>query len=94
MLAACLALCAAAFYVELHRAIGGNGLSWAYVFEWPLLGVFSVYMWWKFLHPANEEQSAAKQATIAPEFEGMRAAWEDHRRQVTQASDAPLESES
>ena len=36
---------------ELGRAEGGNELSWAYVFEWPLLAIFAVYMWWKLLHP-------------------------------------------
>lgn len=92
-LGAGLALCAAAFYFELHRALGGNALSWAYVFEWPLLGIFLVYMWWKVLHPVNEEKAASAQPMIAPEFEGMLAAWEDHLRQVQQPSEAPAKRE-
>jgi hypothetical protein len=30
---------------QFHRAIGGNGLSWAYTFEWPLFACFGVVFW-------------------------------------------------
>ncbi len=30
---------------QLHRALSGNELSWAYTFEWPLFGIFGVYFW-------------------------------------------------
>ncbi|HEY1824285.1 MAG TPA: hypothetical protein VGG83_30640 [Trebonia sp.] len=30
---------------QYHRAIGGNGLSWAYTFEWPLFAGFAVVFW-------------------------------------------------
>ena len=30
---------------QLHRALAGNDLSWAYTFEWPLFAVFGVYFW-------------------------------------------------
>ena len=40
-----LAICAVAFVFEISRAIGGNGLSWAYVFEWPIFAGFAIYMW-------------------------------------------------
>jgi hypothetical protein len=32
---------------QFHRAVGGNGLSWAYTFEWPMFAVFSVVFWAK-----------------------------------------------
>ena len=32
---------------QFHRAIAGNGLSWAYTFEWPLFAVFAVVFWAK-----------------------------------------------
>ncbi len=38
-LAGGLILCAGAFLFEVKRALGGNELSWAYVFEWPLFAV-------------------------------------------------------
>ena len=30
---------------QFHRALTGNGLSWAYTFEWPLFAVFAVVFW-------------------------------------------------
>jgi hypothetical protein len=30
---------------QYHRAEGGNGLSWAYTFEWPMFAVFGVVFW-------------------------------------------------
>ena len=32
---------------QLHRALAGNGLSWAYTFEWPIFAVFAVVFWAK-----------------------------------------------
>jgi len=86
-LAVGLAFCALAFWFELRRAEGGNSLSWAYVFEWPLLAVFAVYMWWKMLHPDVEVTSkrSAKKAALAPEFDGMLQAWEQNQRDLEQS---------
>ena len=81
-----LALCVAAFWFELERAVGGNSLSWAYVFEWPLLGGFAVYMWWKVIHPEGSDTKAPKDGAgsqIAPEFEGMLAAWQAHQVELS-----------
>lgn len=39
---------------QVHRALGGNELSWAYVFEWPFFAGYAIYMWWKLLHEATE----------------------------------------
>lgn len=46
-------ICVSAFFFELRRATGGNDLSWAYVFEWPILGLYGVYVWRKLLHEAR-----------------------------------------
>jgi hypothetical protein len=32
---------------QLHRALSGNALSWAYTFEWPLFSGFAVVFWAK-----------------------------------------------
>jgi hypothetical protein len=95
-----LALCAAAFWFELGRAEGGNELSWAYVFEWPLLAVFAVYMWWNVLDPERQEKvrekKAEKRTQLAPEFNGMLSAWQEHQRELTkenEAHDAGLSSD-
>jgi hypothetical protein len=49
--------CVAAGGFELARALGGNTLSWVYVFEWPLFGAFAVHMWWRLL---QEERAATE----------------------------------
>ena len=38
-----LALC----WWQVTRALSGNTLSWAYVFEWPLFAGYVVYIWWR-----------------------------------------------
>jgi hypothetical protein len=80
-----LALCGAAFWFEIGRAVRGNALSWAYVFEWPLLAIFAVYMWWKVLHPdvTKVATSRAVKPVLAPEFSGMLTAWQDHQRELS-----------
>jgi hypothetical protein len=50
---------------QLSRALGGNELSWAYVFEWPLFAGYAVYMWWRLVHERPVAAGAATQ-TDAP----------------------------
>jgi hypothetical protein len=50
-------ICIPAFLFEVKRALGGNTLSWAYVFEWPLLGGYAVYMWRKLLQDERGERT-------------------------------------
>jgi len=79
-----LLLCGSAFWFELGRAEGGNELSWAYVFEWPLLGMFGIYMWWKILHPGFSIKHHSRKPAIAPEYQGMLLAWQDEVRRLEQ----------
>ncbi len=51
---------------QITRAIGGNSLSWAYVFEWPLFAVYAVYMWWRILHEKPEPLAATTENGHAP----------------------------
>jgi len=48
---------------QLSRALGGNELSWAYVFEWPLFAAYAVYMWWRFVHERPEGAVATVDGT-------------------------------
>jgi len=80
-LAAGLTLCVAAFLFEVKRALGGNELSWAYVFEWPMFAVFAVYMWWTTLHQnRRRRRTAAKPKVVAPEHADMLRRWQQHER--------------
>ncbi len=77
-----LALCAAAFWFELKRALGGNALSWAYVFEWPLLGGFAVYMWSQFLHPGREKRRKTVEKSLDPTFNVMLERWQQSQDEL------------
>jgi hypothetical protein len=66
---------------QLHRALSGNGLSWAYTFEWPIFAVFAVVFWAKtirdeFHPPAADagEPDIALPAGAYPAAAGATAA--------------------
>jgi hypothetical protein len=48
---------------QLHRAMAGNTLSWAYTFEWPIFALFGAVFWVKTvrdeLHPAKPAEAQA-----------------------------------
>ena len=54
--------CVALTWWQASRALGGNTLSWAYTFEWPIFGAYAVFMWWKLLH----EPDPGAGATLEP----------------------------
>ncbi|MGH9069335.1 MAG: hypothetical protein ACRD0J_17865 [Acidimicrobiales bacterium] len=56
---AAVAGCVAATWWQAGRALGGNGLSWAYTFEWPCFAVFAMVAWWKLLHETGPVVEAA-----------------------------------
>src|SRR5215469_341413 len=55
---------------QFHRAIGGNPLSWAYTFEWPLFVIFGVVFWAKTIMDKWREQggSGAPRAEGSPDL--------------------------
>ncbi len=59
---------------QLHRALSGNGLSWAYTFEWPLFAGFAVVFWAK---------------TIRDEFRIRRGQMPDPRAAAVGAENLP-----
>jgi hypothetical protein len=59
---------------QFHRALSGNGLSWAYTFEWPLFAGFAVVFWAK---------------TIRDEFRIRRGEMPDPRAVAAEAENLP-----
>jgi hypothetical protein len=52
---------------QFHRAEGGNALSWAYTFEWPIFTIFGVVFWAKtiideYRSPGQKAKSSADAA--------------------------------
>ncbi len=62
-----LTICVGAFVIEVFRALDGNALSWAYVFEWPIFAVFAIYMWWNLLHGQDGRRRKPAAPTIGPD---------------------------
>jgi hypothetical protein len=56
-------------YWQLTRALGGNTLSWAYVFEWPLFAGYLLHVWWRLLHEEPGDGAGAAETAVrgAPE---------------------------
>jgi hypothetical protein len=42
---------------QLGRALGGNTLSWAYTFEWPLFAGYAIYVWWQLVQDSANPAS-------------------------------------
>lgn len=83
-----LTICIGAFCIEVLRALGGNKLSWLYVFEWPLLGGFGTYMWWMlFTGRDRRRPSPGDGETVRPARTGdadlaKLEAWQRYLRQI------------
>jgi hypothetical protein len=91
-----LCLCVAAFVIEVMRALGGNKLSWTYVFEWPLLAGFALYLWWHLFNGTDRRRPAPPTSPETPletvdEPDPELEAWNQYLRTLD-AGEAELET--
>lgn len=56
-LAVWLCVCAFATVVEYNRAMQGVDRAWSYTFQWPLFGVFAIFVWWRLLNEKSVTRS-------------------------------------
>lgn len=82
-------ICMPAFAFELWRALGGNSLSWAYVFEWPALQGYAFYMWRKLLR--GDHELRASTAVLDAKTQGELDEWNAYLAKVhgTGSSESP-----
>ncbi len=40
---------------QIHRALSGNLLSYAYSIEWPVFAIYAFYTWYKIIHDEHKE---------------------------------------
>jgi hypothetical protein len=84
---------------QFRRAMEGNGLSWAYTFEWPLFAVFGIVFWARTVRDefrlrrgvdmaTGQVGVVAESAPVLPEGIGTRAI----ERPADDADDAELAS--
>ena len=59
-LALVLILCTTLTVIELSRATDGIWRAWVYTFEWPLIGAFAIWMWWRFRTEGNPVRGATR----------------------------------
>jgi hypothetical protein len=59
---------------QFHRAEGGNALSWAYTFEWPIFMIFGVVFWAKTIVDEWREPGGAAKNTQALRAAGLMQA--------------------
>jgi len=45
-----LSLCTILTIVEARRAGEGFWRAWVYTFEWPIIGAFIIWIWWRYKH--------------------------------------------
>jgi hypothetical protein len=55
---------------QYHRALGGNGLSWAYTFEWPMFACFGAFFWARTIR----DEFRIRRAGLDPNLELLGAA--------------------
>ncbi len=53
---------------QFHRAEAGNGLSWAYTFEWPVFAVFGVVFWAKTVFDELRPAAGSGDQAAQPEL--------------------------
>jgi len=70
-----VAACAAATWWQASRALGGNGLSWFYAFEWPILAGIAAAAWWHLVHEDPEARAARRRAREADDPSRRPAEW-------------------
>jgi hypothetical protein len=58
---------------QLHRALSGNGLSWAYTFEWPLFAGFAVVFWARTIRDEFRDKRGGSKPDSAAEPDGLPA---------------------
>lgn len=78
-------VCLIAAWWQLQRALGGNALSYVYVFEWPAFAGVAFWAWWALLTVPTRAPAAAAEATRPSRNE--RA---DRGEQLLAARRAPL----
>jgi hypothetical protein len=65
--------CLVAFWWQVHRAMGGNGLSYLYSVEWPVFALIGIWAWWQLLHTDPETVGRRAQERLAAELAGAGA---------------------
>ena len=75
-------------YWQFHRAMAGNGLSWAYTFEWPLFAGFAIVFWARTIRDEFRIKRGGDALTATATAEDLLPAGIGVRQVETPADDA------
>ena len=70
-----LTLCAVITVIEVRRATEGVWRAWFYMFEWPMIGLFAIWIWYRYRHEGSVTR-------------GFTDRWRDRVRQYEAEADA------
>lgn len=59
-LALVLIICTVITVIEVRRATEGVWRAWVYSVEWPMIGLFSIWMWYRFRTEGNPVKGMAR----------------------------------
>ena len=82
--------------IELARAQEGFWRAWVYTFEWPLIGAFAVWIWYRYRfkggiprrsrprpeQPAAPSQTSTSRSSVGAEADPELSRWEEYVRRV------------
>lgn len=86
-LALALVVCSTATVIEFTRATDGVGRAWAYTFQWPLFGIFAIWMWVRYRREGRAGEGDRTGARRNP-FAGIVEQWKDRVADAERAADA------
>ena len=70
-----LTLCTVVTVIEVRRASEGVWRAWAYMFEWPMIGLFTVWIWNRYRREGNVTR-------------GLADRWRERVERITAEADA------
>ena len=69
--------------VAAEPRLGGNDLSWMYTVEWPLFGLYALYVWWRLV---REEHGVIERREPRTVRGRTRAAKREHDEDLERAA--------
>jgi hypothetical protein len=76
-----LTLCAVITVIEARRASEGVWRAWAYMFEWPMIGLFTIWIWWRYRKEGRQSR------TVRGVSRSLTDGWRSRVAAITAAAD-------
>lgn len=79
--------CSTATVIELARAQDGFWRAWVYTFEWPLIGAFAVWIWFRYrfrggIRRARRVPTEPDSAAGQPQQDPQLSKWQEYQRRL------------